>query len=1259
MDPGTSSSSQTLTDFHEPTSHDQSDMQYDEAFPALPPNPSGPNSGPTSGLSSPGASSKWTRKMRIGSNTVTSVFHIPYEERSDRSHGASFGEMDALKTCAEISKDIGAHIEMSNSRDQSLTFLITGKQSAVLEAKRAILAAFQTQAQVQVSIPKEHHRFILGKQGANLNELETQTATKITVPRTNEDSLLITVQGTREGIEKAVHKIRLLSDEKSKQASERLSIPKKFHPFICGANNSKVRALESENVGMRINVPPPSVMSDEIYITGEKEGVARAVEAIKQYHEECKRYAQISVEVGKAQHRYIIGPKRSTINEIFASTGVMVEIPPNDQPSETVTLRGPTDALGTALNLVYEKANSVITRTVDAPAWIHKYIIGKKGANIRQITIGQGYNNVRVDVKESDKESQIVIEGPPEEVEPVKEQFQACVNDLIENKYFQDIQVDPKYHKHIIGKNGANVNRLKEETGVIISVPDNQSSIIHLEGLRSGVEAAAAKLLEQVEKLEGEKERDLIIEHRFHGNIIGARGESIRDVRDKFNQVQITFPAPGEKRDVVTVRGPKDDVDACCKHLNQVYKELLDSSYQLKVPVFPQCYRIVVGKGGQNIKKIREDTKTRFDLPPLEEGKNKSEPEIIVITGKKENCEAARDRILEIQNSQANVVEIDVMIPNKYHNVLIGSRGKLVQSISEDCGGVHIKFPDSKTKSDRVTVIGPKEDVEKAKGVLLEMTRDKEINSYTETLDAKSQHHRFLIGKNGSNIRKIRESTNTRIIFPNEGDPDVITIIGKKDGVIEAKRQIQEVLKDLDKVVESEMDVDPQHHRHFVLRRGEVLRRISDELGGVQISFPKANSNSARVTLKGAAECVEAAKKRIAQIVDDLNNRITVDVIIEQKHHRTIMGKGGSKVQQIQSDFNVEIKFPDRNDDPDFVSEENDEGIKYSDIIRLTGRPENCEGAKQALLEQVPVAVEVDIPFDMHRFIIGQKGKDVRELMRMYDVNITVPPSTLCSNTIVIVGSPKSAAAAKEALLEKRNELEVVKAEKELRSFEVKIQVDAEFHPKIIGKGGAVITNIRKNFDVNIQLPKKDDPDDDVITIIGLEENALQAKEEIMKIVNELSGRVSEDVEIDHRVHSRIIGSRGKNVREIMKEYGVEIRFPRSTEGSNPNLVSISGNDIDRIYDARDHLLNLEEEYIQDVTENEYMQQFVRDGNQGKETGKKEKQSNGFVVKGAPWEQPPDTQSNEEFPSFGIGVASNDSSMSRPLSSVWGPRKHF
>lgn len=42
-------------------------------------------------------------------------------------------------------KETNTIIEIASSKDQSLTFLITGKQSQVLEAKRRILTTFQTQ----------------------------------------------------------------------------------------------------------------------------------------------------------------------------------------------------------------------------------------------------------------------------------------------------------------------------------------------------------------------------------------------------------------------------------------------------------------------------------------------------------------------------------------------------------------------------------------------------------------------------------------------------------------------------------------------------------------------------------------------------------------------------------------------------------------------------------------------------------------------------------------------------------------------------------------------------------------------------------------------------------------------------------------------------------------------------------------------------------------------------------------------------------
>lgn len=60
----------------------------------------------------------------------------------------------------------------------------------------------------------------------------------------------------------------------------------------------------------------------------------------------------------------------------------------------------------------------------------------------------------------------------------------------------------------------------------------------------------------------------------------------------------------------------------------------------------------------------------------------------------------------------------------------------------------------------------------------------------------------------------------------------------------------------------------------------------------------------------------------------------------------------------------------------------------YSDIWCFLGRQDRCEAAKNALIALVPITVEVSVPYDLHRYIIGQKGKDVREMMTTYDVNI-------------------------------------------------------------------------------------------------------------------------------------------------------------------------------------------------------------------------------------------------------------------------------
>ncbi|KAK3594419.1 hypothetical protein CHS0354_037444 [Potamilus streckersoni] len=1215
---------------------------YDEAFPQLPMGQSFP----------PRTPAKWN--MTVKSSKCTQVFQVPLEERRFKDMDEySFGEEgEQAKICKEIMARTGVSIEMSLARDQSLTVVITGKEDAVKKARRDVMTRLQTQANVTLKIPRDHHGFILGRNGAKIQELELATATKISFPRPDENSDVIRIVGTKEGIDKARHELLLVSEEQAKLAFERLPIEKIYHPFVCGPNNTIIKQLMDET-GAKINVPPLSVQKDEIAVSGEKDGVNRCKATIMSIYNEKKRKCQtVSVEVRKSQHKYVIGPRGTNLHEILAVTGVSVEVPPYESPSETITLRGEQEKLGPALTMVYSKANSVIFADVHAPEWLHKFIIGKKGENIRRIT----QDCPKVHVEFSEGQEKIQVEGPPEEVEQAVAALQSYVKDLESRMDFAEIEIEQRFHKHVIGKGGANITRIKNETGVMIRIPPDaeNSSIIRIEGDPAGVQRAKEELMEMSSRMENEKTKDVIIDQRFHKNIIGAKGEKIRGIRDQFNQVQITFPDQGKRSDIVTLRGPKNDVDKCAVYLDKMAKELVVSSYQAQVHIFKDFHKNIIGKNGAKIRQIREETETRIDLPS-----ENSESDVITITGKKANVEAAKAKIEKIQKELASIKEISIEIPHKLHTSIIGAKGRLIRSIMDECGGVIIRFPTEGSTSDKVLIRGPEDDVENARKQLLELTNLKKEASHTTEIRAKPEYHKFLIGRGGSNIRKVREKTGARVIFPTSQDTDqeIITIIGTKDQVEKAKAELESSIKNLDNIVEGEVNVDPRHHRHFVARRGEVLRQIADEYGGVTVSFPRSGVKSERVVLKGAKDCVEGAKRRILEIVTDLDAQVTIECQINQHHHRTVMGARGANVQEITRQYEVGIKFPDRpvNGDDNIPNgevnggrEEETEPPKRSDIIIITGKPENCEKAKAALLALVPITEEVAVPFEFHRYIIGQKGRDVRKMMEEFNVNISIPPPEDSSDMIKVTGAPNNVQRARGALEEKVVSLEKEKENRALRSFKLTFEVHPQYHPKIIGRKGAVINKIRNDYDVNVQFPDKNDENQSLITVTGFERNAIDAKEEILKMIREYEEQVHLDVKIDHRVHSRIIGAKGRGIRKLMEDFKVEIRIPRS-ENDDPDIIVISGSE-DDVYDCRDHLLNLEEEFLQDVNDEAYL----RDLQNPRSMREERQQSNptGFVVRNAPWDKTPDTSSQEEFPSMGSVVPPK-------ANQAWGPARKY
>ena len=68
---------------------------------------------------------------------------------------------------------------------------------------------------------------------------------------------------------------------------------------------------------------------------------------------------------------------------------------------------------------------------------------------------------------------------------------------------YAEFDVPQKWHRHIIGKSGTNVTRIKNETGTAINFPadDVVSDMIRIEGSPAGVAAAKAEIMQMVAKM--------------------------------------------------------------------------------------------------------------------------------------------------------------------------------------------------------------------------------------------------------------------------------------------------------------------------------------------------------------------------------------------------------------------------------------------------------------------------------------------------------------------------------------------------------------------------------------------------------------------------------------------------------------------------------------------------------------------------------------------------------------------------------------
>ncbi|CAG8570284.1 5195_t:CDS:2 [Paraglomus brasilianum] len=997
--------------------------KYDEDFPSLSTSTSAPAPKP------PVLS---IRKTGI----ITDVLEFPASQQNrTKEFGNKAPTIDIVK---RIKERTNTQIEMSTAmRTGMTTFLIMGKVEDVQRAKRELKTALAVKTELIIKVPASVRRHIFGPGGSTLKSIISRTGTRIQLPKRDtieekvegideeEEMMDIRIEGDKEGVGMAKAEIETIVVEKTPKRVQKIShIQHYFYPLIAGAHNHSVQqiALQTDT---KIHIPTYVAALDaaennesgqkdgHITVIGNAENVKQACERIEDVYNELKVTTRtLTVDIPKRQHKYLIGPKGANLQEILEVTGCSLELAPVSDPNEVVTIRGPAAKLSEATKLVMDKASSINVEILDITN-IHKaenplehaknvlkYLWNR--GKLRKIEGDSG--NLQIIVpKGGTLNNSVIFEfvgKSPDIVEKARKEVLELVKNLPPS-YFDTVAVDPLLHRHIIGRKGQNLQRVKETYGVEIIVPGEKDEspdiiIVYEDKVPSSSQPANPEKKKEVlvkETLEQAKNelikaaqdasdfatQSLTIPVKYHRHIIGPKGTTLNKITGgvdtpvsvKFGSLRTgaaerSASAEGKRvanmqpsDDLVIIKGPTEEVERVVAEIERVVKdaEFIEArnSYTATFTLPSQYSAHIIGKGGATITRLKD----------------------------------------------MHNVKIEIDGPQKASNDANADNAKVHKR----------KEADKNHSSDevKVTILGTERNVEEAKEKILDLI-DKIKNETTLNLVIPAEYHKSLIGRNGVYVKRLEEKYGVHIRFPwnKAGDedgnnhdgqkPNEVIIRGGKKGVKNASDEIMELFEyERDHNNSVSFTIPAKSLSYILGRKGQRITEIkNDTFSRIEFGSPQPDPSTEEEVIEvkvfGTLSDIQRARDIIQSLVKDLGSQKTVTMHIDQSYHGYLIGPSGSRIKEIVArasepenkykpvQANV-VKFPK-------PWEQSDEVILSGEIGLVERIQEQLE--KLILGRMVDV---IQIPRAEHSSIIGRSGKSLKELQSHYNVEIYFPGS--------------------------------------------------------------------------------------------------------------------------------------------------------------------------------------------------------------------------------------------------------------------------
>ena len=298
------------------------------------------------------------------------------------------------------------------------------------------------------------------------------------------------------------------------------------------------------------------------------------------------------------------------------------------------------------------------------------------------------------------------LRGPRDTLDDLVAQIasflEAEKRDELERGHITSFEFPQKYANYLIGKRGENINKYREEFDVEIQVNEGK---VDIKGPTAKAEIAKSRILALAKKLEDEVTHTLKIKPQYHREMIGARGNQVNRLQDRYN-VRVQFPRtasvtndnsstadtssdvgarssrPSQAPDEVIIRGPRRGADEARDELLNLLQYTIDNSNTAAVSVAQSQLPSLIGQGGREMEKIRLETGAQIDVPGARDTGGATSRVQLQLKGTKKQVEDAKKLLEQRVKVFDESISRTIDVAKKYHKALIGSGGEYSTTVS-------------------------------------------------------------------------------------------------------------------------------------------------------------------------------------------------------------------------------------------------------------------------------------------------------------------------------------------------------------------------------------------------------------------------------------------------------------------------------------------------------------------------------------------------------------------------------------------------